>query len=199
MKRKPQVYDDALTYLAAFGDDYRGPAVVSRTMAAEALGVSRATVEGMLKRGQLAGTTIAGVLCVNVESLCEKVAVENGRIAIVTKYLETQALVGQPTVYGPVMAAIGLSTTIPADRRKIGQTLDAVSRRTLATLRATGKPEFLLSALVHKKSAGESMPSEGFYNLAEAAGFKVTDRSAFVAAQLAAIYKHYRKRGALGR
>ena len=56
--------------------------------------------------------------------------------------------------YAQAMTAIGLSSKVPADRRRVGRYLDAISESTWS------EHGFVLSAMVHLKGAGRTRPTE---------------------------------------
>jgi len=191
-----KVYPEITDYLVEFGDPYTGPAVISRTMTATALGVSRSAIDGMLSRGTLSGRDINGVLCVNVQSLCERLGRQKGLVAGAQKFLEELAAKPHPApvTYAPLMTLLGLSSTMSADRGRMGVALGTVSCASFEATKDRPEGGILLSALVHHKRTGR--PSDAFFNLARELGFEFDDEDEFLAQQLAAIYAYYgRKSG----
>ncbi len=91
--------------------------------------------------------------------------------------------------YEPPMRLVGLDHRMSADRRVIGQILGKVSERSVARPETKG---LMLSVLVHKKGAGETLPSQGFFDLAhqfQLMGAETPER--FVAKQTKRLLKAY--------
>lgn len=150
-------------------------AILPLQMVADFRGVSRANIAQMLRTGQLRPVKIDGTLFVEAKSLFDLEEHERSNVDKVRNYLESCARRGQRSVfYEPVMATIGLKTTIPAHRTIIGGILGKISSQ---TYREAG---VLISVIVHRKTSGLTRPGPGFLPLAEALGCKWKDEIAFI-------------------
>jgi hypothetical protein len=132
-------------------------ALVPLTVAAEALDITRAAIDRMLRAGQLEEIQIGAIRYVRAQSLIDREQDFIEQVAVVRAELERIAAAGGTADgYQPLMSKIGLSHKVPADRRKIGEILGEVSRQTLK------EHGILLSAIVHHK--GTDRPGKGFAN-----------------------------------
>ena len=169
--------------------DASAPAILPLQMVADHRGVTRASIDQMLRIGTLRAIKIGKTWFVDAQSLRELEESERRDVARVRAYLEERAHAGQRSIfYEPVMDIVGLKTRIPAHRRIIGWMLGQISEQ---THRESG---ILLSVLVHRKTAGNTRPGPGFLPLAEGLGYQFTDKLAFVEAQTDRVLKHYRGR-----
>ena len=86
--------------------------------------------------------------------------------------------------YGGIAPSLGLDMSQVADRREIGQMLDAINR----VEHDAGRP--LLSAVVVQTET--NMPGEGFFPMAERLGYEVGDDwQAFWAQEVARVYSYW--------
>ena len=156
-------------------------AVVSRQMAANALSLTKSTIDRQINDGSLESIKIEKTVCVLSGALIGRLESDISQVATVKAYLIEVALKGQTTTYEPVMATIGLPTRSPPNRARIGAILGEISEESFL------KHGFLLSALVFNKALGR--PSDSFYGLADWLGCEVGDD--FLEIQLDKIWKHY--------
>ncbi|KWR88162.1 hypothetical protein [Cupriavidus sp. IDO] len=183
------IFESVDAYLTALRKEPAKLAVVSIMMAAQARKVSRAGIERMLKTGRLTEIQIAGTRCVLAKELIDLEQLEQDVVARVRKEIEKAAKLGVSHLfYQDIMTPVGLSTRVPADRDRIGKILGEISSNTYE------ESEILLSVLVHKKTAGRTRPSDGFFNLARSLDISFDDPDAFVAKQTSEVLKHYRRR-----
>jgi len=164
-------YRNPRSYVEALRTDPSRHAIVSLPLAAEALGVTKGTIDRMLHDGRLEEVSIEGlsdekrlraVQAEGVWRILDDRRADGGRV-------EELLLAGhgQPLFYDEVMRHIGLRSDRSVDRRRIGEILDAVSRR------SHHEHGFLLSVLVHRKPMQPhhpSRPSDGFFRLAQSLG-----------------------------
>lgn len=87
--------------------------------------------------------------------------------------------------YEQVMKMLGMSRTVPADRTKIGAILGRVSEESFR------KHKILLSVIVHRKTAGRTVPGPGFLTLARELEFTWEDDRLFVEQQGERVFDHY--------
>lgn len=170
-------------------------ALITIPMAAELFGITGAGIAARIKSGALRGIEVSGTRYVALDSVVATVKKSEQDTAIVKRFLERQAKNGVSSVeYGPVMDLLGLSSTLSADRTKIGWILGAVSRQTF------NEGKGLLSVIVHRK--GTNMPSEGgFFGLVDSLvedgaiddwEKKYSSREGFVAAETRRVLKAYK-------
>ena len=184
-------FDTAKDYLGAL---YADPtmAVISMQMAADARDVSRAAIDRMVRIGQLEGVRIDGTRYVRASSMRALKEKREQQVAQVRKFLEKCARKSQNVVfYEPVMDIVGLKTTIPADRKRIGVLLGEVSEQTYE------ESKILLTAIVHRKTASRTThPGPGFFNLAKSVGLKWDrrDDAGFLDREIEKVRKHYASR-----
>lgn len=153
-------------------------AAVPIPLVAKHLNVSSPAVNAMLNDGRLDGVRIGNSTLVTLSSLQARQTRQAGHERTIQKYLTRVAQAGTRVVfYEPVMAQVGMTPRIPADRSRIGGILGAVSENTYA------KDGVLLSVLVHQKRAGTTRPGSGFFDLARKLGFKWDNDDVFVKRQ----------------
>jgi hypothetical protein len=165
-------FDTLESYLEAYEKD-RELGVMPIALVADHLGRTPAAVSAMIRSGRLSEIRIGKNRFVALQSLLEMKNAQDSQVERVEKYLIKQAKAGVRAVfYEPVMAQIGLSTGIPADRNRIGQ---------------------ILTVLVHRKTAGTTKPGPGFPGLAEALGYEWDEDSydEFVEEQTDLVLEHY--------
>ncbi|MFA4937827.1 hypothetical protein [Brevundimonas sp.] len=142
--------------------------LVPVAVAAKSLGYEQPTIRAHVRQGKLTeiiidcdGHKVKGIA---LASIREALRAREARIADLKEPIRDVIWhTGSETVeYGKLMAAVGLSSNNPHDRRLIGSALDGLSRD---SLKCEG---FLISALVVLKSTGR--PSDGFYKLARING-----------------------------
>jgi len=173
-------------------------AVVSMSMAAEMRNTTRAGIERMIQMEKISWAKIGKTRCVLAKSLIEAKDKYDEEIATVRKVLEEHATRGEKVFYEQVMTPIGLRTNVPAHRTKIGQILGDISHQTFNEPNEKNTP-ILLSVLVHKKTAGRTLPSEGFFNLVESlnehygCAYDYDDRNSFVEEQMGYVFNLYGK------
>lgn len=188
-------YEEVEDYIRAVAND-SSLALIPIPMAAELFRITGAGIAARVKSGTLRGIKVSGSRYILLESVASTLKKSASEVATVRRFLEDQARHGVSSVeYAPVMGLLGLSSTLSADRTKIGWILGAVSRQTFAD----GKG--LLSVIVHRK--GTKMPSEnGFFslvdNLVEEGEIddweaKHNSREDFVAAETRRVIKAYKK------
>ncbi|MFK5600197.1 hypothetical protein ACFZ8E_24840 [Methylobacterium sp. HMF5984] len=120
----------------------------------------------MVRIGQLEEIRIDGNRYVRASSLFGRQQVREQQIETVRAFLEKHVReqthgAREPLTYEPVMALVGLSPSIPADRTIIGGILGAILERTWAEHR------ILLTVIVHRKTQGRTRPGPGFFAIAE--------------------------------
>ena len=188
-------YRDVGEYIDALS---RNPelAVVSMQMAADFRGVSRAAIDRMVGLRQLREVKIKNTRCVLAHDLIKLAEAFEQQIRIVRDYLEEAAANRNVVFYEQVMKVLGMSRTVPADRTKIGAILGKVSEESFR------KHKVLLSVIVHRKTAGRTVPGPGFLTLAQELGFTWQDDRQFVEQQGERVFDHYAgklpKRGGRG-
>lgn len=181
-----KTFDDGTAYLSALKAD-AALAIIPFQMAADALDVTRAAVERRVRSGELEGVTIGKTRAVLAASLNAELETRRADVDTVEGMLVDLACKRETTVYGPVMAAIGLRTQVPAHRRRIGMILGKISEKSYEG------HDFMLSALVFNKTAGR--PSDSFYGLGEQLDEDYAngdlDNEEFLAKQLKMIFAYY--------
>ena len=188
-------YEEVEDYIRAVAGD-PSLALIPIPMAAELFGITGAGIAARVKSGTLRGIKVGGSRYIILDSVVATLKKFDEEVSKVRVYLEDHAQKGVSSVeYGPVMGLLGLSSTLSADRTKIGWILGAVSRQTFDD----GKG--LLSVIVHRK--GTKMPSEnGFFGLVDSLveyGLiddwekKYNSREDFVAAETRRVIKAYKK------
>jgi hypothetical protein len=180
-------FDTLESYLEAYEKD-RELGVMPIALVADHLGRTPAAVSAMIRSGRLSEIRIGKNRFVALQSLLEMKNAQDSQVERVEKYLIKQAKAGVRAVfYEPVMAQIGLSTGIPADRNRIGQILGQISRK------SDEENGILLTVLVHRKTAGTTKPGPGFPGLAEALGYEWDEDSydEFVEEQTDLVLEHY--------
>lgn len=156
-------------------------AVVSRQMAADALNLSKTTIDRQIEDGALDAIKVGSVICVRAQALIDRLNQSADQVRTVKAFLLDVAKKRMTTTYEPVMATIGLPTRSPPNRARIGVILGDISRESYE------KEGFLLSALVFNKTLGR--PSDSFYLLAEELGDPPADD--YLEEQLSKIWRHY--------
>jgi hypothetical protein len=150
-------------------------AAVPIPLVAEHLNVSSPAVAAMLSDGRLDGVRIGKNTLVTLSSLQARQTKRAGQESTVHKYLMKRAKEGVRAIfYEPVMAQVGMTPRVPADRTRIGGILGAISEKSYE------EDGVLLSVLVHQKTAGTTRPGKGFFDLARHLGFKWTDDNKFI-------------------
>ncbi len=162
-------------------------AIIPFQMAGDIWGVSRAAVDGMVRSGKLSEIKIDGTRYIRAESLQTLMEQWLAEVASIRKSLESAAKKGTILFYAPLMESIGLSSTVPADRARIGAILGQISE---ATKEENGT---LISVIVHRQSGGETNPGPGFFALANALKLKWKDNKQFVHDEIQKVWSHYRR------
>jgi hypothetical protein len=147
-------------------------------------GVTRAAVDSMLRAGKLTEIKINKVRYVQAASVIALDDAVEEQIRIVRSFIEEKAIAGQTVTYEPVMATIGLSTRVPADRKRIGMLLGKISGRSY------DEHQILLTAIVIR-STGK--PGPGFESLVDSIGIDYEDIDELVEAEAKKVFKHYKK------
>lgn len=178
-------YRSVQSYLAALDEDY-SLAVISKAMAAKNLGVGAPTIDRMLEDERLTGIMVEGTTCVRASKLIDMAEEDKKRMEKVQGLLVKLARKGKHAFYSHVMDPIQLSTKSPPDRKTIARILGAISKKTYED------HGILLTVLIHKKTAGKTGPSEGFFSLADFLGIEYGDRDDFVRKQTHLVYDFYR-------
>lgn len=182
------IFKGVSDYLEAYSKN-RELGIIPISLVAEYLDRTPAAVSAMIRSENLSEIKIGKNRFVSVQSLSEREKKMKNDRAIVRKYLERQAKKGETAIfYEPVMAQIGLSTSVPADRNKIGVILGAISEETNIE---SGKKSCLLSVIVHRKTAGTTRPGQGFFDLAHHLGYEWTDDDHFVKEQTKRVLRAY--------
>lgn len=158
MSHKVTSFDTLMEYIEALQNDEK-LAVVPLQEVADHRGVTRAAVVRMLSVGQLDEVKIGRNRYVRAWSLIDREEVFRQEDEAIRAYLEECARAGETVFYEPVMAIIGLSWRVPADRKRIGMALGRVSEATWS------EHGVLLSVLVHRKTSGITRPGPGFFDL----------------------------------
>jgi hypothetical protein len=181
-------FDNLNQYLAAYSKD-RELGIIPIPLVAEYLERTPAAVTAMIRAGNLAEIKIGKNRFVSVQSLADRQKKHDDDCMIVKNYLIKQVRKGETAMfYEPVMAQIGLSTTVPADRTKIGIILGDISAETNDQ---KGRDRCMLSVLVHRKTAGTTRPGDGFFELARHLGYEWDDDDAFVEEQTKRVMRAY--------
>lgn len=184
------IFETVNDYLEAYRDDPYGHGVLPVPLVAEYLSRSAPAVTAMLKAGSLSEITIGKNRFVQTASLLERDDAEAKDVATVRKYLMDMIARGETvTFYEPIMEIIGLTTTTPAHRTKIGGILDKISKD------SHQEKGVVLSVLVHRKTAGATRPGPGFWGMAESEGLfdpDKQDRDDFVREHTKLVLRKYK-------
>lgn len=185
-------YADIRDYIHALG---RNPelAVISMQMAADFRRVSRAAIDRMVRIGQLQEVKIKNTRWVLARDLVKLADAFEHEVQTVRGYLEEVAAGRNVVFYEQVMNVLGMSRTVPAHRTKIGEILGKVSEESYA------RHKILLSAIVHRKTAGRTAPGPGFLPLARELGFSWPEDRPFVEQQVERVFDHYAGKKRSGR
>ena len=177
-------------YIAAYRTDPT-LAAVPVPLVAEFLGISPGGVTQMLRSARLEGVRIKRTSMVLIRSLIAREEAFQHDVARVDAYIRELARKQVRHIfYEPVMEMLGLNWRIPADRTRIGQVLEGVSRQSAEQHR---DQQLLLTVLVHRKGTGTTRPGPGFFTLAENIGHEWEDDDEFVRQhtdQVLAAYRH---------
>ncbi|WHZ36516.1 hypothetical protein [Sagittula sp. MA-2] len=177
-------FDTLNDYLGTCGSS-EDLALLPVPLVAEHLGVTPAAVTARMGRGALEEIRIGKSRFVSRRSLLAERDLREQRADRVEPFLLDLASRGERKIYyEPVMKLVGLSWRVPADRTEIGRILAVVSRRSLE------KSGAMISVLVHKKTAGTTLPSGAFFELAENLGFDWEDDYDFVEEQTDRVIAH---------
>ncbi|WP_026612848.1 hypothetical protein [Ensifer aridi] len=178
-------------YLEAYEDDPYNHGVLPVPLVADYLERSPPAVTAMLRAGSLTEIVIGKNKFVQTSSLLEKDDAEAKDVATVRQYLMNMIARGETsTFYEPIMTAIGLTTTTPAHRTRIGAILDRISRD------SHEEKGVVLSVLVHRKTAGTTRPGPGFWGMVESEGLydpEEQDKDDFVREHTKLVMKKYGK------
>ncbi|MDX0741562.1 hypothetical protein GOL45_30820 [Sinorhizobium medicae] len=184
-------FDTVTDYLEAYQDDPYNHGVLPVPLVAEYLERSPPAVSAMLKAGSLTEIVIGKNRFVQTSSLLEKDDAEAKDVATVRQYLMNMIARGETaTFYEPIMTAIGLTTTTPAHRTRIGAILDKISRD------SHEERGVVLSVLVHRKTAGTTRPGPGFWGMVESEGLydpEKQDKDDFVKQHTKLVMQKYRQ------
>lgn len=180
-----EVFDTLAHYITA--QTTQGDlAAVPVPLVAEHLEVTPAAVTAMLTDGRLDGVRIGKNTLVTLASLQARQTKRAGEESSIYKYLRKRAKEGARVIfYEPIMAQVGMTPRVPADRTRIGGILGKVSERSYA------ENGVLLSVLVHQKKAGTTRPGKGFFDLARHLGYQWVDDDAFIKAETDKVMKVY--------
>ncbi len=179
-------FGDTAAYLNAFANG-NAPALLPAQLVAEHINVTLPTVKRMLQDNRLSGVRISKNLFISVPSLQKRERQFEEEVLTIERYLKNLARGGERSVfYEPVMELVGLTHKIPADRTTIARMLGEVSRR------SQEEDQVLLSVVVHKKTSGSTLPSEGFFPWAEELGYEWDDEYEFVEQQTDRVLNTYK-------
>lgn len=185
-------FDTVNDYLEAYRDDPYNHGVLPIPLVAEYLDRSAPAVTAMLKAGSLTEISIGKNRFVQTASVLEKDDTEAKDIATVRGYLMNMIARGETaTFYEPIMEIIGLTTTTPAHRTKIGAILDRISKD------SHEEKGVVLSVLVHRKTAGTTRPGPGFWGMVESEGLydpEKQDKDDFIREHTKLVMKEYGKK-----
>lgn len=158
-------------------------------LAADHLGKTPAAVTAMVKAQTLRQIVIGKNKFVQTASILDREAGAVDQEKIVRNYLIDMLKRGETsTFYEPLMDAIGLKTTIPWHRTRIGAILDVISKQ------SHQERGVVLSVLVHRKAPGTTRPGPGFWGMAEDEGLfdpDAEDRDEFVKRHTKEVIKAY--------
>jgi hypothetical protein len=160
-------------------------AIIPLQVAADSRDVSRAAIDRMLRIGQLTEIKIGKTRFVKASGLTALVKEREAQVRKVRTYLEKVAKQQEKVFYEPVMNILGLDRLVPANRTAIGSILGEISEQTFA------ENKILLSVIVHRKSAGETHPGDGFIELARAMGLHWKDEREFVSREVKKVWQFY--------
>jgi len=174
-------------YLDAFSRDPRSLAILPLQTVADFRGVTRAAIDAMIRTGKLKDIRIGKTRYVQVASLVALEKAYDAQVAKVRAFLEDCAREKKIVFYEPVMALVGMKTTVPADRTAMGAILGTISEQTWA------EHGVLLSIIVHRNTQGKTRPGPGFLNLAEHLGLEwdEEDVDAFLDQQTENVWAFY--------
>jgi hypothetical protein len=160
-------------------------AIVPLQLAADSREVTRAAIDRMLRMRQLTEIKIGKGRFVKASDLTKLIKDRQTQIRKVRTYLEKLAKQREKVFYEPVMNILGLDRLVPANRTNIGSILGEISEQTYA------ESKVLLSAIVHRKSTGETIPGEGFILLAKAMGLRWKNEREFVRREVEKVWDFY--------
>ncbi|MGB3796505.1 MAG: hypothetical protein WA957_09415 [Alteraurantiacibacter sp.] len=176
-------FETLIDYLTASSID-GDLAILPVPVVADHLNITPAAVSGRMRRGALEEIRIGKNRYVSQRSLIAERDLLQQRADTVERALED--LIGRGerhTFYEPIMEMVGLSWRVPADRTEIGRILAVVSRR------SRDRNGTMLSVVVHGKTAGQTMPSDSFFDLARQFEFEWKDDRKFVEKQTDRVLK----------
>ena len=139
----------------------------------------------MLKGGRLEGIRVGATRYVRASSFNALLNKWDDQVATVRKQLERNARDREIIFYAPLMATLGMKSTIPADRKLIGAILGTISRETY------DRDQILLSAIVHRQSTGATSAGPGFFDLAGDLGLKFKSDKTFLAEEVNKVWRPY--------
>lgn len=185
-------FDNVGEWLEAFERDPIKHGIIPVTAVADHLGKSAPGITAAMRAGTLGEIKIGKTKFVSAASLLDRAAEEKRQEKVVKRYLLNMIKNGQrSTFYGPLMAELGMETTIPWHRNRIGAILDSVSKES----HRDKKRKVVLSVLVHAKTSGTTRPGPGFWGMVEAEGLfdpETMDRDEFVKKHTDAVFKAYK-------
>jgi hypothetical protein len=184
-------FETAEDYLTALEND-PSLAILPLQMVADYRGVTRAAIDRMVRIGQLEEIKIEGTRYVRAESLLQRQKGREQQIKTVRTFLEAWAREQarkdrKPLTYEPVMAEVGMSPSVPADRTTIGGILDVISQQTWE------EHQIILSVIVHRKTAGRTRPGPGFFQLTKRLGLYDDDEDDLIERESQKVWNFYAK------
>lgn len=151
-------FPDVRTYLSALTAD-PALAVIGTGMAAKALNLKRGAIEQRIARGSLEAVRIGSSVHVIAKSVATVLDRYEKLVSTIDAKLRGLAKKRGTITYKPLMQSIGLDHRLSNERKRIGEVLGEVSRRSFK------EKKVMLSVLVIDKVRG--LPSTGFYSLYE--------------------------------
>lgn len=157
-----QTFKTASDYIESFSDadpDSLLYSIIPKTIAAEASGVTRATLDKWIKNGDITQIKIGKTKYVSLASVLERFLGEVKMQNLALEYIESAARERRTVTYGDLMNHLSLDHKIAPHRTKIAKILGAISR---SSVQSYG---LMISAIVVLK--GYDIPSDGFFELVE--------------------------------
>jgi hypothetical protein len=174
----------ACDYMRAAAVD-PGLAIVPYQIAADAWGVTRSAIVGMVNRRKLEELRIEGsrfIMVTSINRLLSDVQSKKDKLRIL---IEAAAAKRKILFYSNVMIEIGMNSAIPDDRGRIAQLLCDIS------LDSHKEKGILSSVIVHRKGPEPTSPGEGFFDLAKELGYHCESKSQFIQSQIEKTWDEY--------
>ncbi|MDE2774291.1 MAG: hypothetical protein OXI46_11415 [Gemmatimonadota bacterium] len=176
-------FESADEYITALRKKPRKYAIIPKSLAGKALGLSRAGITKQVETGKLAEVGVSGRRYLLARGVANSLENERRLTERIRKILEDLAGDGRTITYGKLMGSVEMSSQRPPDRDKIGKILGRISKAT------HDESRIMLSVLVVRKH--DSLPSPPFFSLAKKLGFRWSSDSRFVEKHTELVWSKY--------